>query len=313
MSEKLSDEEIKQLEDALEDGFRDDYLPGSKLTKVDLGNLFDTNPLKRETVYYRTVDPFDETRIRTATSRENRDEEGLFDDVSWETDMFWNHSFGFNFEKVEAYFRARRDEVVAEFMERYKLEVDEDFTSGLIDDEPDTFEQWLENRIFPYTKRWYERHIFDTLSRIRWHENYIRESSKPLSEMSLSEFHFSRLIERTIILGRMVEDYRWKFQYESKIVQRAEQFQKAGSGGGQNSRNRRTKRLEAFMNAIEELRDLFPRIGEDAIVKQAFENAAEKYSNFWKQGPGQSERYATDLRSEEPFKQRYFAVFKKST
>ena len=103
MSEKLS-KKIQQLNDAFEDGFRDDYLPGAKLVKVDLGNLFETNPLNDEAVYYQASDPFDEDRVRSASSSDNHDDDDLFKEVSWESSMFWRNSFGFNFEKSKHIF-----------------------------------------------------------------------------------------------------------------------------------------------------------------------------------------------------------------
>lgn len=85
---------------------------------------------------------------------------------------------------------------------------------------------------------------------------------------------------------------------------------KAGEAGSRASRNARMKRLELFMEEIERLGDLFPRIEESAILNQAFTNAVERDAVLWKQGKGQQADYEIALRSESGFKQRYFAIFK---
>ncbi|NIZ62234.1 hypothetical protein DL239_14745 [Sedimentitalea sp. CY04] len=315
--EFLTDEEIEQLADALEDGFRDDYIPGMEMRKLVLGNLFETNPLGDDAVYFPVADGLNEERLRVATSRDNRDELDLFKETSWETDMLWRNAFGFNLDKVEKYFRSKHDEVIGEYKRRYEKylsngDFDEayDYDFGVFSGEPDTFEQWVEGRIFPYTRRWFERHIFTLIKEVRGSQRHLSEDLVAEGKPVLPGYWLEKLVVSAMQLGRMVEHYRWKFQYESSIVRRKEQSQKAGSGGGKSSSLAREARLEAFMFAIEQLADLFPRMSEDAIVMQAFENAAKREEKFWKVAPGQAERYVVPLRSEQPFKRRYDAIFR---
>ncbi|WP_170474683.1 hypothetical protein [Ruegeria arenilitoris] len=85
---------------------------------------------------------------------------------------------------------------------------------------------------------------------------------------------------------------------------------RAGAGGGNTSRKRRLENLEAVMKEIEKLAGIVGLVREDRIVEQAFENAKASKSNFPKSKKSE-EDYGVALRSDEPFKSRYDAVFRK--
>lgn len=313
MTEKLTNDEIQQLNDAFEDGFRDEYLPGSKMVKVDLGKLFETNPLNDEAVFYQASDPFDENMVRSATSSKNRDNDDLFGDMSWESSMFWGNPFGFNFEKVEAYFRTKQDEVIAEYAQRFEREIGELWSQGLYDDDgPNTFEQWIEGRIFPYTRRWFERHIAALCRGVRLEEKRLSEHLNSTADIPLPQFHLGRLVANAAKLGRMVEHYRWKFSHEELIVRRKDQSDRAGRGGAKSSSKKKVERLSVLMDEIEKLSSVVGLMSEDRILSEAFEQATLVRSDMPITQRTRFE-YAVELRSVEPFKSRYGVVFRKST
>lgn len=84
---------------------------------------------------------------------------------------------------------------------------------------------------------------------------------------------------------------------------------KAGAAGGEASRSAKNRRLKAFMEEIENLGDLFPRISERGIVDQAFQNAIIRDGKLWRQGKRQQAEYETELRSDFDLRTRYFALF----
>ena len=65
------------------------------------------------------------------------------------------------------------------------------------------------------------------------------------------------------------------------------------------------------MNEIENLAGVVDLISEGRIVEQAFEAVQEREPNFPKTKKTLDD-YGTALRSEEPFKSRYDAVFHKN-
>lgn len=98
---------------------------------------------------------------------------------------------------------------------------------------------------------------------------------------------------------------------EEIATQSAEIREKAGLAGARASRNRRTSNLETLMREIEGLADLADRISEDRIFEQAYEKAETKSEKMPKSQKSKDD-YATAIRSEEPFKSRYEAVFRKN-
>ena len=86
----------------------------------------------------------------------------------------------------------------------------------------------------------------------------------------------------------------------------------AGVEGGNASRQRRLTNLETLILEIEKLSDAVGLISENRIVSQAFDVALERNAKMPK-SKKTLEDYETALRSEEPFKARYDAVFGKNT
>ncbi len=86
---------------------------------------------------------------------------------------------------------------------------------------------------------------------------------------------------------------------------------KAGEAGARASRERRLQNLELLMQQIEQLSDAVGFFSEERIVEQALEKTVEKQKDFPKSQKTHAD-YGTALRSEEPFKSRYEAVFKKN-
>lgn len=86
---------------------------------------------------------------------------------------------------------------------------------------------------------------------------------------------------------------------------------KAGEAGARASRDRRLQNLELLMQEIEQLSGAVGLISEERIIEQALEKSVEKQLDFPKSRKTHAD-YGTALRSEEPFKSRYEAVFRKN-
>ncbi|MDG1430999.1 MAG: hypothetical protein P8Q23_05475, partial [Paracoccaceae bacterium] len=86
---------------------------------------------------------------------------------------------------------------------------------------------------------------------------------------------------------------------------------KAGAGGGRFSSERRRENLEVLMQEIEGLASVVEHMSEDAIFEQAFVNAKRRHRSMPATKKSR-EAYGTALRSEEPFRSRYFSVFRKN-
>lgn len=88
---------------------------------------------------------------------------------------------------------------------------------------------------------------------------------------------------------------------------------KRAEASGKLSNRKRAARVASFMAEIEALAHLYPMMSEQRIVDQAFENAVAKAPDLWRQGKGQKDAYLSDdIRSKEPFKSRYYAIFGKT-
>lgn len=87
---------------------------------------------------------------------------------------------------------------------------------------------------------------------------------------------------------------------------------KAGEAGARASRDRRLQNLELLMREIEQLSGAVGLISEERIIEQALETLAVRQKGFPKSHKTHAD-YGTALRSEEPFKSRYEAVFSKNT
>ena len=88
---------------------------------------------------------------------------------------------------------------------------------------------------------------------------------------------------------------------------------KRATASGKASNSKRAARVAAFWSEIEALSQLYPQISETRLIDQAFENAVAKDPDLWRQGRGQKEAYLSeDIRSVEPYKSRYYALFSKT-
>ena len=100
-------------------------------------------------------------------------------------------------------------------------------------------------------------------------------------------------------------------EYET-VAYRSEKRSRT-KASGQKSNQKKTERILSLLEEIEQLGDMFPRMSEQSIVDRAFENVVGKHPELWKQGKGQKESYLSQhIRSEEPYKSRYYAIFGKT-
>ena len=98
---------------------------------------------------------------------------------------------------------------------------------------------------------------------------------------------------------------------EGAAQKASEAYKKAGIGGGRASRERKLANLEILIEEIEGLKGAVGLVSEDRIVAQAFDTAIARHKNMPKSKKTRDD-YETALRSEEPFKSRYEAVFRKN-
>lgn len=162
---------------------------------------------------------------------------------------------------------------------------------------------------------------------IAWMKEAFGENWSVVAEFEYSINHFPRLslacLASQLFLAQYVTEDDFSVGYLTKEIQviaggteqaashSTEIRKKAGQGGARASRDRRQANLETLMQEIEKLADVVGLIGEDLIVAQAFENARTSQPKM----PGTKrtlDDYGTTLRSEEPFKSRYEAVFRKN-
>lgn len=170
----------------------------------------------------------------------------------------------------------------------------------------------LSNLDAVFSKRWFEFKILDELAAFTSYK-YDAERDSELSKKMAAQMRYF-FFGRILALGRMVEHYRWKFSHEEsalKGIQTEEVNKVRGQKGGEASRKRRKTNLEAMMREIEKLAGAAGLISEERIVEQAMEAARERETNFPKSRKTLDD-YGTALRSEEPFKSRYEAVFRKN-
>jgi len=145
-------------------------------------------------------------------------------------------------------------------------------------------------------------------------------------EYCAKHFHPTSLasLAARVLVADLIADSDYDAGYASKwlevlfggvervALQSVEARRVAGEGGGRASRERRRANLELVMLEIEKLAQVVGLISEDRILAQAFESARELQPNMPKSSKT-LEDYGTALRSEEPYKKRYEAVFRKST
>jgi len=322
LAESLTEEEYFELCDALEDGFPDMLGRKMSFNKQNRGNLFSTNPLGEEVTFFMASEdvPSELTQTERSLLKE------ASGDFYLETDSFREYfslnPFGFNFEKVKLFFDRRVEAIKPSLKEKYNEYL---CNAELIPDEflanepgyPDVFDgiysfpQWLENILVPYSKTWFE----DEISRLLRLAKYKEESfNEPNEQFEANEWAIAPAIEEMRILllvGRMVEHYKWKFRFESALVSRKQQFERAGSGGGSTSKAKRIQRLNDLMTEIETFADHVDKFGENLVLRQAWENLSKRRSDIPKTPKIRAE-YEADLRSCAPFRERYEALFPKN-
>jgi hypothetical protein len=113
-------------------------------------------------------------------------------------------------------------------------------------------------------------------------------------------------------IGESYDALRTKLSEYETLAYRTEKHSRSIASGKKSSK-KKSERIKLFMEEIEKLGDMFPRMNEQKIVDQAFDNVINTYPDLWNQGKGQKEAYLSQhIRSEEPFKSRYYAIFGKT-
>ncbi|AXI54921.1 hypothetical protein C1J05_10815 [Sulfitobacter sp. JL08] len=163
-----------------------------------------------------------------------------------------------------------------------------------------------------FTKRWFEFKILDELAGFTsFRHDGARDSD--LSKRIARQVR-GYMYGQVLSLGRMVEHYRWKFSYEEDAlrgIQSTVTSKVRGEKGGAASRKRRLANLEILIQEIEKLSQSVGTFSEERIVEQAFEAARDREAKM-PSSKRTLDEYGTALRSEEPFKSRYEAVFRKN-
>ncbi|PHO03015.1 hypothetical protein CSC82_13910 [Rhodobacteraceae bacterium 4F10] len=142
---------------------------------------------------------------------------------------------------------------------------------------------------------------------------YLAEIANQIDRLSNAEHEYDRLWS-VFFIGRYLNELHWQDKHwqDSLVGKQASISQdRRVEASGLKSKQQRIKRLEKVMGEIEKLSNSFPEFSEELIVRQAFDNATSKVSNMPKSKKTLDD-YETTLRSDEPFKSRYEAVFGKN-
>ncbi len=165
----------------------------------------------------------------------------------------------------------------------------------------------------PNTPLWHALTVIDSHEKMARNKSAAQNTSErdQLCQEDVAEL-LQETAELGFLMGKSASALEKKpLEYEVISLERGKHARAKASG--EKSAASREKRIEAFMSEIEILGDIFPRVSEAVVVNQAFQNAVEKNRKLWRQGAGQMEEYLSqDLRSKEPFKARYFAIFGKT-
>lgn len=98
---------------------------------------------------------------------------------------------------------------------------------------------------------------------------------------------------------------------EELAVQEKQMRNRRADAGGRTSEARKKANLEALMIEIEKLADCAGKIDEKYVLQSAIDNA-QSHRKQMPKTPKTIETYLTTLRSEEPYRTRYNAVFRKN-
>lgn len=153
-----------------------------------------------------------------------------------------------------------------------------------------------------------------------------KDSWEAVAALEFCAIHFHRTSLATLAARALVADYVAVGDFDAGYASRelelfysgAEQLaiqakttrKLAGSAGGSTSRARKLANLESVMKEIEKRKGAFGLISEKVIVSEAIK-AAQKLPAM-PQSKKTLDGYEITLRSEEPFKSRYNAVFGKN-
>ena len=121
------------------------------------------------------------------------------------------------------------------------------------------------------------------------------------------------MVADAVSLGRMVEHYRWKFSYEEAALRgilTTEADKVRGQKGGDASGRSKRDNIDCLLDELESLGDLFPRMSEDAIFEQAYSNASKKRK--MPKSRKTIDGYSTIIKSEDLYRHRYNAIFRKN-
>lgn len=158
-----------------------------------------------------------------------------------------------------------------------------------------------------FSKRWFEFKILDEMAAFRSFRNDGSRDSE-LSK-SIEKQLRGMMFGEVLALGRMIEHYRWKFRFEADahrgMATKAADSLRGKKGGEAKSRGKYAN-LDCLMLELEKLSDLFSRIDEEAIFRQAYTNAG-KHRDMPK-SKKTYDNYGTTIRSEEPYLSRYRAL-----
>lgn len=321
MNEKLTEEEYAVLCDALDDGFPDMIGRRNPKNRKNHGSAFPTNPLGEEITYFMPYEMGPSTIDQKMRQAASSAVGGVYRDVDTDREYFAILPFGFNLPKLKAFFATKAAEAEPRLRRMYDeyLRTGEPCWDNDTSEDPEfcefdermySYGQWEENVLVPYSKIWFETEINHLIRKVEYKENskpYLQTKGDP----SFEEYYFEVAKKAHFLLGRMVEQYKWKFRHEATVVRRQVQLKKAGTAGGSSSKTKRTKRLEAFMCHIEALAHLTDVMTEDRILAQAWDDASNAGIDMPKT-PKVRFDYEVQLRSIEPFKARYQLVFKKT-
>ncbi|WOI55592.1 hypothetical protein [Palleronia sp. LCG004] len=161
-----------------------------------------------------------------------------------------------------------------------------------------------------FSKQWFEFKILDELSAF---ESFVQDGQRdsPLSKQLAGQIRMY-MFGRAMGLGRMVEHYRWKFSYEAaalKGIRSAKANYLRGKKGADASGRAKKENLDCLMQELEALADVYPQMSEEAIFKQAYANASAV--RRMPKSQKTKDTYGIIIRSEEQYKSRYDAIFRK--
>lgn len=230
MSERFTEDEYKELEAALDDGFNDWSLSSQKQHKVPLGKLFSTNPLFDVTVKVSNKAAFAGHNVNQI-SEENITSNPLYDSMDFEQ-VFLSSPFGYDLDKLETLFNKRRETYLQEKKDTLLAEYDElKYERPWDDEEFDPtphFDDFIVAKTFPFTKSWFELKIWGHIQHLK---SEVSRRERLLSSQRLKsarvnddmdDFIFGavngNIIEEAVLLGRTLEHYRWKFRFENGTI-----------------------------------------------------------------------------------------------